>query len=71
MRPMPEAPRRERLESAFKTVLQVLAILLLAGICLTILHKGYVDVTALARGTGRGEFWPALLRYVFRNLAGG
>lgn len=63
--------RRQRLESAFKTVLQVLAILLLAGICLTILHKGYGDVTSLARSNGGDAFWPALLRYLFRNLAGG
>jgi hypothetical protein len=62
---------RKRLESAVKTVLQVLAILLLAGICLTILHKGYVDMSALARSNGGDAFWPALLRYLFRNLAGG
>jgi hypothetical protein len=62
---------RKRLESAVKTVLQVLAILLLAGICLTILHKGYVDMSALARSHGGDAFWPALLRYLFRNLAGG
>ena len=63
--------RRQRLEAAFKTVLQVLAILLLAGICLTILHKGYVDISALARTQGGDAFGPALLRYLFRNLAGG
>lgn len=62
---------RRRLESACQTVLQVLAILLLAGICLTILHKGYVDVSSLARANSRDDFWPALLRYLFRNLAGG
>ena len=52
-------------------ILQVLAILCLAGIFAVLLHKGYSDVTAIARSTGRDEFWPALLRYVFRNLAGG
>jgi hypothetical protein len=54
-----------------KTVFQVLAILGLAGIMLVLLHKGYTDVTALARATPSGEFWPALGRYLFRNLAGG
>ena len=57
-------------EERAKTVLQVLAILCLAGICLMILHKGYSDVSALAAGHAGGEFWKALERYVFRNLAG-
>jgi hypothetical protein len=70
-RPAGLRSRRERLAEASRTVLQVLAILALAAICLTILHKGYSDVSAIARGSGRDEFWPALLRYVFRNLAGG
>ena len=65
------SPGKDRLGEVAKTVLQVLAILALAAICLTILHKGYSDVSALARSNGREEFWPALLRYVFRNLAGG
>lgn len=64
-------PRKDRLAEASKTVLQVLAILALAAIFLTLLHKGYSDVSALARESGRDEFWPALLRYVFRNLSGG
>ena len=53
-----------------KTLLQVLAILMLAAIVLVILHKGYSDVSALA-SEHRGDFWPALARYLFRNLAGG
>lgn len=52
-------------------ILQVIAILLLAGIFAVLLHKGYSDVAAIARANGRDAFWPALLRYVFRNLAGG
>ena len=68
---MTDPPRKQRLESAFKTVLQVLAILLLAGIRLTILHKGYADVAALARSNDGDAFFPALLRYLLRNLAGG
>lgn len=65
------SPGKDRLGEVAKTVLQVLAILALAAICLTILHKGYSEVSSIARSNGREEFWPALLRYVFRNLAGG
>lgn len=54
-----------------KTVFQALAILGLAGIMLVLLHKGYTDVTELARAHNGGDFWPALARYLFRNLAGG
>lgn len=68
----PRAPTpRDRLAAAFQRLMQVLAILALAGICLIILHKGYSDVTALARANSGDAFFPALLRYVFRNLAGG
>ena len=63
--------RDKRGEERSKTVLQVLAILCLAGICLIILHKGYSDVTALARSHTGGDFWVAFARYLFRNLAGG
>ncbi|AEG92751.1 hypothetical protein [Ramlibacter tataouinensis] len=51
-------------------VLQVFAIALLALICGIVLHKGFADVSALAEQHRGGDFWPALLRYVFRNLAG-
>ena len=33
------------------------------------LHKGYADVSMLAR-EHPGGFWQALARYLFRNLAG-
>lgn len=62
---------KDRLAAAARTALQVAAILCLVGIFLVLLHKGYTDVSAVARDHPRGEFWPALLRYVFRNLAGG
>ena len=58
--------RRDR----WQTVFQVLAILMLAGICAMVLHKGYVDMSALAREQGGEGFLKALLRYLFRNLAG-
>lgn len=61
---------RARADEIFKTMLQVLAILMLAGIGLVLLHKGYADMTQLARDNP-GDFWKALARYVFRNLAGG
>ncbi|MEJ8835147.1 hypothetical protein [Ramlibacter sp. AN1133] len=64
-------PPKDRLASAGQRLLQVLAILGLIGIFAVLLHKGYSDVTAIARGSASGEFWPALLRYMFRNLAGG
>ncbi|HEY0824389.1 MAG TPA: hypothetical protein VGD76_11425 [Ramlibacter sp.] len=61
----------ERGEEIAKTVFQVLAIVLLAGIVLVILHKGYTDFGTLAKQNPGGDFWPALGRYIFRNLAGG
>ncbi|HZY16896.1 MAG TPA: hypothetical protein VFE82_00360 [Ramlibacter sp.] len=59
-----------RTDELFKTVLQVLAILALAGLVGMLLHKGYADVTALAQQHAGSGFWKALARYVFRNLAG-
>lgn len=53
-----------------KTFFQVIAILGLAGIVLVLLHKGYADVSLLAREHPGGGFWQALARYLFRNLAG-
>lgn len=60
----------KRAEERFKTVMQVVAILMLAGIVGMVLHKGYADMTALAAENAGGNFWQALARYVFRNLAG-
>jgi hypothetical protein len=68
---MPARSNKERLASWARRIPQVLAILALAAICLVILHKGYMDVSALAKENARGDFWPALLRYVFKNMAGG
>jgi hypothetical protein len=53
-----------------RTFFQVLAIVLLAGIVGVLLHKGYADVSQIAR-EHPGGFWSALGRYLFRNLAGG
>jgi len=57
-------------EEFFKTALQVVAILCLAGIVWVILHKAHADISTLAREHGN-DFWSALARHVFRNLAGG
>ncbi|QJW85106.1 hypothetical protein HK414_21405 [Ramlibacter terrae] len=62
--------RGTRGEEIFKTVLQVLAILMLAGICAMVLHKGYADVGALAKAHAGEGFWKALGRYLLRNPAG-
>ena len=62
---------RNRFAAFGQRLLQVLAILGLAAIFLVLLHKGHADVSAIARAHGGDAFWPALLRYVFRNLAGG
>ncbi|RYF14399.1 MAG: hypothetical protein EOO30_18300 [Comamonadaceae bacterium] len=64
-----QPPRRS--DERFKTVAQVLAILLLAGMTGMLLHKGHADFTALAQQNPGESFWPALVRHVFRNLAGG
>ena len=55
----------------FKTVMQVLAILLLAAIIAVILHKAFVDLSALSQRYPGSDFWPALGRYLLRNLGGG
>lgn len=53
-----------------KTLAQVLAILMLAGMVFMVLHKGHADMSALAREHPGDGFWRALARYVLRNLAG-
>jgi len=63
-------PAGTRGEEIFKTVLQVLAILMLAGIAAMLVHKGYADVSALAQANPGEGFWKALGRYMLRNLAG-
>jgi hypothetical protein len=60
-----------RAEEHVKTVLQWLAIALLALIIGIILHKGYVDIASLAQAHSGADFWRALARHVFKNLSGG
>ncbi len=67
---MADEAERRRAEERFKTVLQVLAILLLAGILGMVFHKGFHDVGALAEQHSGAEFWKALARMVLKNLGG-
>ncbi len=59
-----------RADELFKTALQLLGIAGLLLIGAVILHKAYVDISALAREHGGAEFWRALARYVLRNMGG-
>ena len=62
-------------ESSFvnvlKTLSQLLAILWLAFLLGMIVHKGYAEISALARQHSGEEFRLALARYFLGNLAGG
>jgi hypothetical protein len=35
-----------------------------------IVHKGFVDISALAQQYSGGEFWTRLARYLLANLGG-
>jgi len=59
-----------RADAIFKTVLQIVAIALLALIIAVILHKGYGDVSRLASEHSGTDFWRALARHIFKNLSG-
>lgn len=58
-------------DEIFKTALQVLAILGLIGLLAMVFHKAFADISVLAQQHSGGEFWAALARYLFKNLAGG
>ncbi len=57
-------------DALFKTVLQVVAILGLVGLLGMVFHKAFADVSLLWQRHPGADFWPELLRYVFKNLAG-
>jgi hypothetical protein len=63
--------RAPRIANAVGTALQMLAIAVLVLICSTIVHMGYVDISALAHKHSGQQFWVALTRYFIGNLAGG
>ena len=54
-----------------KTLSQLLAVLCLAFLLGMIVHKGYADISALARQHSGEEFRLALARYFLGNLVGG
>lgn len=57
-------------DERFKTALQVVGIAGLAGIMAMLFHKGFADISVLWQQHSGGDFWIALARYLFRNLAG-
>ncbi|MBN9373279.1 hypothetical protein JNX00_03795 [Hydrogenophaga sp. YM1] len=57
-------------DALFKTVLQVLAILGLMGLLAMVFHKAFTDLALLWQQHSGTDFWPAVVRYVFKNLAG-
>jgi hypothetical protein len=59
------------LRDALKTLSQILAILCIAFILGTILHKGHTDISTLAQQHSGEKFWTALAKYFVGNLAGG
>lgn len=54
-----------------KSVLQAVGMVGLVVIAAIVVHKGFVDISALARQHSGGDFWIALVRYFFKNMAGG
>lgn len=53
-----------------KTALQVIGIAGLVGIMAMLFHKGFADISVMWQQHSGSEFWIALARYLFRNLAG-
>ena len=58
-------------DNAAGALLQKVAIIALALMGTVILHKGYVDISALAEKHSGLQFWMELGRYFLGNLAGG
>ncbi len=57
--------------NAIKRMPQLLAILWMGLIVSMVVHKGFVDISALAEKHSGEKFWWALAQHVIRNLAGG
>ena len=58
-------------DDAVKTFLQIAAICVGTVVVSMVLHKAFVDITALAHKHAEEGFWVALVQYLLRNLAGG
>jgi hypothetical protein len=56
---------------SFKTFLQVVALAIALVLVAMIVHKGTVDISALAQKHSGGEFWMALVKYILGNLGAG
>lgn len=54
----------------FKTALQIFGIVCLMGLFAVIFHKAFADISVVWQQHSGGDFWVALGRYLFRNLAG-
>ncbi len=61
---------QRRGEERWKSVVQVVAIVGLLGLFSVIFHKATVDVSVMWRQHSGTDFWVALGRYLFGNLAG-
>ncbi|MFN7122391.1 MAG: hypothetical protein ACK4NM_10200 [Hydrogenophaga sp.] len=59
-----------RQDERFKTGLQIVAIVCLMGLFAMIFHKAFADISLVWQQHSGGDFWVALGRYLFRNLAG-
>lgn len=57
-------------DERFKTALQIAAIVCLLGLVSMIFHKAFADISLVWEQHSGGDFWVALGRYLFRNLAG-
>ncbi len=62
---------RDGASESFKTFLQVVAVAIVILLMSMILHKGSVDISALAQKHSGGEFWVALVKYFFSNMGAG
>ena len=54
----------------FKTGLQIVAIVCLIGLLSVIFHRAFADISLVWQQHSGADFWVALGRYLFRNLAG-
>ena len=61
---------RNHRDEHFKTAMQIVGILCLMGLFAVIFHKAFVDISLVWQQHSGSDFWVALGRYLFRNLAG-
>jgi len=66
----PPGPARG-VSELLKSAGQVLAAMALVAYVVLLLHKGWIDFSALSAAHPGAEFWPALGRHILRVLGGG